>query len=163
MNIAEIGSFAERAHDHADGWRRIVAASTVATIFQTWKRTSAWWRRFGRGRRLWALCFVDNGETVGYPALFLPARPALVRTARFVGTGISDCPDPIAAPGREGAVAEAFCTHLMETRRRWDCGGATCRRPKRGSSGALAGRNPPKHGRSRRPAGARPESEIDDS
>lgn len=120
MNIEEIGSFDELAHDHADRWRQIVADSTVSTIFQTWEWTDAWWRHFNKGKRLWAFRFVEDGETVGYAALFLPARPSLFRTARFVGTGISDYLDLIAAPGKEDGVAEAFGRYLDENRRRWD-------------------------------------------
>jgi CelD/BcsL family acetyltransferase involved in cellulose biosynthesis len=120
VNIEEIGSFEELAQDHADGWREIVSNSTAATIFQTWEWTNAWWRHFGKRKRLWALRFVDNGKTVGYSALFLPARPALVRTALFVGTGVSDSLDLIAAPGTEDAVAEAFRAYLQENCSRWD-------------------------------------------
>jgi CelD/BcsL family acetyltransferase involved in cellulose biosynthesis len=120
LNIKEISSFDELAQADADSWRRIAASSTAATIFQTWEWTNAWWRHFGKGKRLWALRFVDDGETVGYSALFLAARPALVRTARFVGTGVSDSLDLIAAPGTEDAVAEAFRAYLQENRSCWD-------------------------------------------
>ncbi len=120
MRVEEVRDFDELAQVDSDKWRQIADSSTVATIFQTWEWTSTWWRHFGKGKRLWALRFVENGETVGYCALFFPARPMLVRTARFVGTGVSDYLDLIAAPGREGAVAEAFRAYLAENRGRWD-------------------------------------------
>lgn len=120
MDVQEIVDFEALTGRHGEAWRRIAAESPVATVFQTWEWTAAWWRHHRRGKRLWALAFMENGMPVGYGALFLPAGPAPLRTARFVGTGGSDYLDLIAAPGREAAVAAAFREYLGTHRRRWD-------------------------------------------
>lgn len=120
MNVEETDDFDAFASINASTWRRLAVASPVASVFQTWEWTSAWWRHFGQGKRPWLLRFVDDGEVVGFCALYLPVRSTFIRTARFIGTGVSDYLDLIAAPGKEDAVAHAFLQFLEKNRRRWD-------------------------------------------
>ena len=120
MNVREIGSVGEWDECEAD-WRRVTTLPwTTATVFQSWDWLRAWWRYFGGRRRLWILEFRDGGQPVGYAALYLPRRGAPARTVRFVGTGMSDYNDAVAAPGFETRVARAFWDFLGEQRRVWD-------------------------------------------
>lgn len=143
MDVREITRFAELEERHAEDWRRIAAASETATIFQTWEWIRAWWTHHGRGKRLWALAFLEEGAPVGFAALFLSAVPAApLRVARFVGTGGSDYLDIIALPGREQAVAAAFYEYLGERRGRWDWADLQQVRPGAAVSAAAAEPSP---------------------
>jgi CelD/BcsL family acetyltransferase involved in cellulose biosynthesis len=119
VDVRETTDFAELTERYSDDWRRIAAASPAATVFQTWEWTAAWWQHQGRGKRLRASIFHENGTVVGFAALFLPSVLSPLRTARFVGDGGSDCLDILAAPGYERAVADAFAAHLR-THNYWD-------------------------------------------
>jgi CelD/BcsL family acetyltransferase involved in cellulose biosynthesis len=120
VDVREILQFDQLSEEHAASWRRVAAASPAATVFQTWEWTETWWKYHGRGRRLWALHFVADGESIGFAALYLSAAPTPLRVARFVGTGGSDYLDVIAMPGHEDGVATAFREYLGENKRRWD-------------------------------------------
>ncbi|MES2460855.1 MAG: GNAT family N-acetyltransferase [Armatimonadota bacterium] len=120
MDVQEISSFEALAGQHAPDWTRIAGLSNAATVFQTWEWTRAWWQYQGSGKKLWALIFRENGNVVGFAALFLPLMPTPLRTLRFVGNGGSDYLDILASPGFEEPVAAAFRHYLWEQRRRWD-------------------------------------------
>jgi|SRR5271166_6316627 len=121
MDVHEIVSFERLAGKHADVLRSVTASSKAATIFQTWEWTEAWWRHYGGGKQLRALCFTENGVSVGFSALFVASLPFPLRTVRFIGAGASDYLDLIAAPGSEDVVAEAFRAYQRDNLRRWDC------------------------------------------
>jgi CelD/BcsL family acetyltransferase involved in cellulose biosynthesis len=119
VEVHEFDDFATLSERHGSDWQRIAAASPAATIFQTWEWTAAWWEHYGRGHRLWALAFTENGAVVGLAALMLPPRAAPLRTSTLLGTGGSDYLDILAAPDHEGSVVAAFLAHLRQSRR-WD-------------------------------------------
>jgi CelD/BcsL family acetyltransferase involved in cellulose biosynthesis len=119
VDVLETTDFPTLSERYGDDWRRIAAASPRATVFQSWEWNAAWWRHNGRGKRLWAQVYTDNGAVIGLSALYLPSPLAPLRTARFVGTGGSDYLDIIAAPGYEDRVSATFGEFLRENPR-WD-------------------------------------------
>ena len=66
------------------------------------------------------MAFSDNGQIVGFAALYFNVFSPALRTVRFVGNGGSDYLDLLCFPGYESAVCEAFVASLWENRRRWD-------------------------------------------
>lgn len=66
------------------------------------------------------MAFSENGQTVGFVALFFSKPSGPLRTLRFVGTGGSDYLDILSLPGHENAVAQAFADALIQNKNRWD-------------------------------------------
>jgi len=118
VNVRRITTWDALATQHALDWQRLVAASTAATLFQTWEWSAAWWKHQGRGKRLFALVVSDNDTVVGIAPFF--TLPGPLRTLQLVGTGGSDYLDLLAAPGQEAAVAAAVAQWLRENRSAWD-------------------------------------------
>jgi CelD/BcsL family acetyltransferase involved in cellulose biosynthesis len=86
------------------------------TIFQTWEWHLAWWRAFGRGRRLCLVGVEDaRGDLVGLaPWMVSFDLRRLLRRVEFIGTSnrASDYADVLVAPG-EGRVLEALVGWLV--------------------------------------------------
>lgn len=120
MQIQETFDFAEFAARYESDWRETAAASSLATVFQTWEWTSTWWRFYRGSRRWWGLAFLEEGSVVGLAALTLPLLASPLRTVRFAGTGGSDYLDLLARPGQEACVADALARFLVEKKGRWD-------------------------------------------
>jgi CelD/BcsL family acetyltransferase involved in cellulose biosynthesis len=120
VDVGEIDNVADWER-HAEDWRRVAEASPRATVFQTWEWLRTWWEHFGAGKRLWVLAFRDpDGTAAGFAPLYLPPRPSPLRTARFLGTGVSDYGDILALPGREADVCAALWEFLAGRRAAWD-------------------------------------------
>ena len=120
LDIHEFGDFSQFAQNHAENWRLLCAASPRATVFQTWEWVSAWWKFNRQNKRFLGIVFSENGQTIGFAALYFDKGSPVFRTARFVGNGGSDYLDLLALPGFEGVVSAAFAGFLWENRRRWD-------------------------------------------
>lgn len=102
-------------------WRDLAALCPTATIFQTWEWNRAWWRHLGQsapGRKLCVLTFRNAaGALVGLAPLMTSLwHGTLLRRLSFLGTGVSDYHDILAAPGSEDAVCDAFYAHLRGMR-----------------------------------------------
>jgi CelD/BcsL family acetyltransferase involved in cellulose biosynthesis len=94
-------------------WRELALACRTATVFQTYEWNVAWWRYFGRGRRLRVVTFRRGDRLIGLaPLMTGPWYLTPIRKLSFVGTGASDYLDIIAAQGEEKAVADALYTYL---------------------------------------------------
>jgi CelD/BcsL family acetyltransferase involved in cellulose biosynthesis len=102
------------------GWERLVALCGHASPFQTPQWLLPWSARFAPGQ-VWALAARRGERLVG----LLPLRiveAAGVRTASFLGQGVSDYGGVLVASGRDGeGVTEALLAHLRDRRSgRWD-------------------------------------------
>lgn len=104
---------------HASDWRRLASESGAATVFQTPEWVAACWRHFGKGRRLRAFVFREEEAVVGLAVCYLPSVLAPLRPLRFVGEGVSDYLDFVAAPGYEDEVAAAL-GEVSRAGREWD-------------------------------------------
>src|SRR5947209_17193685 len=86
-------------------WNALLDRCERATVFQTWEWNQAWWRAFGRGKRLRLLEVRDGGELVGLAPLYISQHlgTPLLRLA-FVGTGASDYLDLLTPDARAAEV-----------------------------------------------------------
>lgn len=101
-----------------DRWDALSANS--GSVFQTWEWCWAWWRRYGRGRRLFIICVEEGERLVGLAPLFISSYLGLpFRVASLIGTGPSDYGDILIEPGRTEAAIGAMLDYL-EANRRWD-------------------------------------------
>ncbi|PYM61430.1 MAG: hypothetical protein DMD79_12855 [Candidatus Rokuibacteriota bacterium] len=106
-----------------DSWNLLLRDADVS-VFQTFEWLRAWWRHFGKDRKLHCLVFTEDGRTVGIAPMFQrPVRVAGLRIAtrlRFIGCGISDYLDVIMARGYEESVLKALARYLRLHPEEWD-------------------------------------------
>lgn len=96
-----------------DEWSALCDRSNTATIYQTWDWVDAWWKAFGRGKSLRLLLVRDGDDLVGVAPLYASRHLGTpLRRLAFLGTGVSDYLDVIAAPGAEAEVIREVCRRL---------------------------------------------------
>jgi len=109
-----------------DPWNALLQANPGSSIFQTPEWLAAWWRCFGKGKRLFGLVFTaPTGTVVGLAPLYAERMPFIghsLTRLRLVGSGSgdSDALDLIVRPGYEQSCAQAFATWLTDNSREWD-------------------------------------------
>lgn len=105
--------------DLKEGWETLETRTAAPNPFLTWGWMSAWWRHFGKGRRLEVLAVRNHGELIGIAPFYretvrlmgLPFR----RLALLGDDGVgSDHLDLIARKGDEAAVAAAVARAWRE-------------------------------------------------
>jgi CelD/BcsL family acetyltransferase involved in cellulose biosynthesis len=95
-------------------------AEQAANLFATWEWADAWWRVYGKGRRLAVTgCRDADGRLVAILPLYVHRRGP-VRALRFIGNGPADQLGPICAPEHRQATAEALQRLLKERGGSWD-------------------------------------------
>lgn len=101
-------------------WREL-HESSEAGAFQSHEWQLAWWRHFGatdRALRLHVVAYRDGGRLVGLAPLVIRqwglGRALGLRTAQWLGDGVSDALDLLARPSYEAQVASAFAATLGE-------------------------------------------------
>jgi len=104
----------------APEWRKLAAASRFATVFQTYEWTAAWWRHFGRGRRLRLVVVREAaGALAGiFPLMLSRWYGTPLRRLSLIGTGGTDYLDIIVDDTRLADVVDAAMAAL-ENDRSW--------------------------------------------
>jgi CelD/BcsL family acetyltransferase involved in cellulose biosynthesis len=107
-------------------WQALQAQCPALTPFQTWEWNAAWWRHFGRRKRLKLLRFdlVNPDGThrlVGIAPLYTSRHLGTpLRRLAWVGTGSSDYLMPLALPDWETEVSTLLLTALEAKISGWD-------------------------------------------
>src|SRR5947207_2790147 len=98
-----------------DEWNDLLDRTETATIYQTWEWNEAWWRSFGRGKRLRLIQVREAGRLAGIAPFYVSFHYRLpLRKLSFVGTGASDYLDVIAERDTEQQVGETLLQHLRQ-------------------------------------------------
>jgi CelD/BcsL family acetyltransferase involved in cellulose biosynthesis len=98
-------------------WQGLVERSERATIYQTWEWNEAWWRAYGRGKRLRLVLVRDRGRLIGLAPLYTSNHLGTpLRRIAFLGTGASDYMDVITSDERAPEVVAAVVRHLIGSR-----------------------------------------------
>ncbi|MCC6441942.1 MAG: GNAT family N-acetyltransferase [Armatimonadetes bacterium] len=102
-------------------WDDLAARSLSASIFQTWEWADAWWRHFGRGRRLLLLIFREEGRLAGLAPFSVKRHLNLpLRKLEFLGTGLTDTLDILIRPDCAEYVLPRLQQSLFDSCRLWD-------------------------------------------
>lgn len=107
----EVSQIAENAELEAlkGEWDVLCAACPSATVFQTPSWLIPWWRHFGASKQLWTAAFRRHGRLVGLlPCCVERADEVGSERLVFIGTGLSDYLDVLAAPELEREVIRAI-------------------------------------------------------
>jgi CelD/BcsL family acetyltransferase involved in cellulose biosynthesis len=107
----EIISNADSLAAFAPEWSHFVSSQGCVTPFQLPDWLLVWWSHFGSGS-LRAFVFRDAG-CIGVVPCFLHEWNG-ARQITLLGSGISDCLDPVLAPGREREILARLGTELAE-------------------------------------------------
>lgn len=117
LRLEEITS-ADEAEHFRNEWDELWMRCSDATPFQSPDWQLAWWNAFGDGKELCIFALRER-ETQRLAALLptcnLPNESKLI----FVGAGISDELDLLAAPEIRAEAARIFVSHIREQRHRW--------------------------------------------
>jgi CelD/BcsL family acetyltransferase involved in cellulose biosynthesis len=98
-------------------WQALVERSERATIYQTWEWNEAWWRAFGRGKRLRIMEVRDRGKLIGLAPLYVSNHLGTpLRRVAFIGTGASDYMDVIVDEERAPEIIPVIVRHLIGSR-----------------------------------------------
>lgn len=107
-------------------WSRLHAASTVASVFNSWPWMEAWWRHYGAGHALRLYVAEEEGRVVGIVPSYVRRRRCFravpLRVLQCLGTGGDTAPDDLDAlldPAHEGAAAAALAEAIAADRA-WD-------------------------------------------
>lgn len=97
-------------------WDSLLDRCGDATIYQTWEWNEAWWRSFGRGKRLRLVQVRHQGQIAGIAPLYVsPHFRTPLRRLAFLGTGDADYLDIIADRHVRDAVSVAVLRYLTST------------------------------------------------
>jgi CelD/BcsL family acetyltransferase involved in cellulose biosynthesis len=100
-----------------DEWEELLERCDRATIFQSWEWNEAWWRHFGRGKRLLLLQVREHGTLVGLAPFCISRYPGTpLRRLAFIGTQTSDYLDVLAPTDRAPEVCTAIVRYLTTSR-----------------------------------------------
>jgi CelD/BcsL family acetyltransferase involved in cellulose biosynthesis len=99
-----------------DDWNDLVDRSVNATIYQSWEWNDAWWKWFGRGKKLCLLLVREHGVLVGIAPFYVSRHLKLpLRRMAFLGTGPSDYLDIIVQVDKSDQITLAVLEHLMQS------------------------------------------------
>jgi len=105
----------------ASHWDRLVTACPNASIFQTWEWVDAWWRHFGKGRRLLVFCVWSDGQLVGIAPFSIKRHLNLpFRKLEFLGTGLSDTLDILIHPSFSEQGPPLVSELILQSGHLWD-------------------------------------------
>ena len=111
--------------DLKEGWDALQMETSSPNPFLTWGWISAWWRQFGKGRRLEILTARNDGELIGIAPFYLEAVRLMGISFRRLsllgdeGVG-SDHLDLISRKGLEETVAASVARFWRERGFDWD-------------------------------------------
>ena len=98
-------------------WDALLERCDRATIFQSWEWNEAWWRHFGRGKRLLLLQVREHGTLIGLAPFCVSRYPGTpLRRLAFIGTETSDYLDVLAPTDRASEVCTAVVHYLTRSR-----------------------------------------------
>ncbi|MBI3463345.1 MAG: GNAT family N-acetyltransferase [Planctomycetes bacterium] len=107
-----------------NAWQELVSTSSLNHPFLQWHWCSAWWRHYGRGRKLAIVVARHDERLMGIAPLFVASagRVRPVRSLRFLGTGevCSEYLGLISRRGFEVEVTEAILDFLYRQWEGWD-------------------------------------------
>jgi CelD/BcsL family acetyltransferase involved in cellulose biosynthesis len=106
-----------RLREFLPEWRGFLDRVPASYPFQTPQWLLPWWRHFGSGK-LHVMVFRHGAETAGVVPAFLHEWEGR-RQLTLLGSGISDCLDPVLEPSRQPAILDALAHHLRAFRE-WD-------------------------------------------
>lgn len=111
--------------DLKEGWELLQMETASPNPFLTWGWISAWWRQFGKGKRLDVLAIRNNGELIGIAPFYLETvrlmRIPFRRLSLLGDEGVgSDHLDLISRRGLEETVAAAVARFWLERGFEWD-------------------------------------------
>jgi CelD/BcsL family acetyltransferase involved in cellulose biosynthesis len=117
----EVTEILERASLEAlaPEWRLLVESGGDVSPFLSPDWLLPWQDSFLPGN-LWTLAVRNAGQLVGLAPFFIYRHPDGARQVTFLGNGISDRLDLLAAPGESNAVADAVLSHLANRSELWD-------------------------------------------
>jgi CelD/BcsL family acetyltransferase involved in cellulose biosynthesis len=112
LTVTELDTGAQ-LHALQTDWDALVERAPTATVYQTWEWNDAWWQAFRARKKLRLLLVHDGSDLVGIAPMYVSRHlgTPLLRLA-FLGTGVSDYLDLIAAPERAVGVAQAILQHI---------------------------------------------------
>src|SRR5437016_4692981 len=74
-----------------DEWNDLAERCPTSTVYQTWEWNEAWWRAFGRGKRLFVLLARDRNKLLGIAPFYISRHlNTPLRRLAFLGTGVTD-------------------------------------------------------------------------
>lgn len=103
----------------AEEWNALVARNETNTVFQTYEWFDAWWRTFGRARKLFLLIVRDGDRIIGFAPLMRRRGAFGWRELAFIGSGNADYLDFVLPEQKPRALA-AISSFLRSSWRRWD-------------------------------------------
>lgn len=105
ISVARDAGAFDRLHDE---WDALLAVSPQATVYQSWEWNEAWWRAFGRRKRLSILELREGGRLIGLAPFYVSRHLGTpLRRLAWVGTGPSDYLDVLCGASDRDRVAEA--------------------------------------------------------
>ncbi len=106
-----------------DAWTALVERSGC-TIFQTFEWQRAWWKYFGKGRRLNIIVIEREGRVIGIAPMirervgFFGIK--IMSALKFAGSDISDYIDVIAEPDDLPEILKYLVEYIKSTEKTWD-------------------------------------------
>lgn len=111
-----------------DEWDELLLNSRACTVFLTWEWIEAWWRTYGKSRKLFVILVRNHfNELVGIAPFYLELRKLSgllsINIVRFLGIGGDVAPnylDIIAVNGMEREVVKTVVDKLEHSISSWD-------------------------------------------
>lgn len=110
-----------------DQWDMLLEQSLNGTVFQSYEWITNWWKRFGAGKKLFAVAVFNSDELVGLALFMIMVSSNCginTRSLHFCGeTGSRLCPDHldvIASPGFETQAVDAVIKVIFNSTSVWD-------------------------------------------
>lgn len=100
-------------------WNRLLRASEVRSVFLTWQWLSTWWECFGTDAELYTIAALRDDQLIGIAPL-LRRHENGERIVEFLGTGLSDYCDILAAEEDKPEVVATVLGALLRRSDRWD-------------------------------------------
>jgi CelD/BcsL family acetyltransferase involved in cellulose biosynthesis len=102
-----------------EAWNQMLRRSETRSVFLSWQWTTSWWECFASEAELYCVTAMRNDELVGIAPLMLRLADG-TRVLEFLGTGVSDVCDFLAAEEDKLEVVTAVFEALLRRRDRWD-------------------------------------------
>jgi CelD/BcsL family acetyltransferase involved in cellulose biosynthesis len=106
-----------------ESWERLLARAAIANVFLTPEWLITWCRYYVKDAGLRVLAVYEGGELIGLAPLLIEQQWVcgipLLKQVKFLGVGLSDRLDILAASGKEREALEQIAGWLFA--HRWDC------------------------------------------
>lgn len=98
-------------------WEALTERNPETTLYQTWDWNDAWWKTFGRRKRLRVVVATEGQDVVGIAPLYVGRHLGTpLKRLAFMGTGVSDYLDVITDPGCAPDACGAMIEHIAAER-----------------------------------------------